>query len=626
MRQPTTMQQRWDHRTTLACRLRVVFFFLTVLGAAVIVSEYQRQEQRALLFHGVEISKGSISPREDWLLDQPIVRTPRTEGKKPSEILFGGVTTTIKNISTNATTSIESGIAEKASQGATSLRTPSANKTISKKEMITKLSQGKALPTNFQARRMPLEQMPNHQNEMVSASLVKNFSEPPTENNTAVVLVAMGKVSENWMVERCVRSIRVGGKFGGTIVVITDGDGYARYSETLLGNTVAAANASTATNRIGRHIDSKQRQIIVMENREEDRTPKTKDGTDVKHYKKRVNMYYKRYKTLVLKYIEQAFEYAYTHDKTDHSNRVLPKHALYLDVDNIVTRPLSGFFEDYYDSVRLQLVNSIQQQGAINTSSKNTFDNETTETVESSGEFSFWSFWRDPHIRTKKATEHLWQSGQIMLSTEHSSQCLDAWRYEMDHTPHNMDQAVLFQMYAKNSTNKFCRFFELPSGGSKEQESDGSDSNPSKNSKPKNRHFQLLSLELAGGIHRSDYPTIVHVTRSRLERFDKKSHFRFLENSLYLNGNASSENEPNPRQSTGTDIDPHTIDSGMTLKGNGVTWKKIIDSFVEVDLRQKRKDKRRKKREHNKRKQENLDHRKENTNKEKKRRRKKKKH
>ena len=56
----------------------------------------------------------------------------------------------------------------------------------------------------------------------------------PTDNNTAIMLVAMGKVSNTtWLTERCILSIRTGGQFTGYIIVITDKEGYAKYSQTV---------------------------------------------------------------------------------------------------------------------------------------------------------------------------------------------------------------------------------------------------------------------------------------------------------------------------------------------------------------------------------------------------------
>jgi len=53
---------------------------------------------------------------------------------------------------------------------------------------------------------------------------------------------------------------------------------------------------------------TKQNRVIVIETRNEDKTPRLKNGAVVRYYKKRTHMLYKRYKTLVLKYLEDAFE------------------------------------------------------------------------------------------------------------------------------------------------------------------------------------------------------------------------------------------------------------------------------------------------------------------------------
>jgi hypothetical protein len=249
----------------------------------------------------------------------------------------------------------------------------------------------------------------------------------PNDDNTAIILVAMGNaiVNNTWLTERCVRSIRKGGQYNGYIIIITDKEGYIKYTETL----VSSGGGDSVNN-------NNNNKVIVIETKNEDISPKNKkNGSDIRYYKKRTHMLYKRYKTLAIKYLEYAlFEFDNNNNNNDNNNVSQQQrrsssekieHALYLDVDNIVAQPLSIFFNDYYNSINIQLVEAKrkiiatattttttkqQQQlllhhGNNSLSSSSSKNNSTTpanaDANANANDFSFFSFWKDPHVKHK---------------------------------------------------------------------------------------------------------------------------------------------------------------------------------------------------------------------------------
>jgi hypothetical protein len=220
----------------------------------------------------------------------------------------------------------------------------------------------------------------------------------PTENNTVIALVAMGKAATaSYIAERCIRSIRAGGRFTGDIILFTDGDGYEKKRQTLA-------------------FDSK---VILIQGKDEDMKPTSADGTRIK-YAGPGHMIFKRFKTLVLEYLG------------DDSRFDDVRYALYLDVDNVVANPLSQLFDDY----AVSMSRTLSHQNSTN--------------------FGYFSLWRDPGMGRK-----FWQGGQIMYDRYRSAGCVNAWRNEMDTVYHPQDQPLLLNV-DNNFTKYTCRVFELP--------------------------------------------------------------------------------------------------------------------------------------------------------------------
>jgi len=434
-------------------------------------------------------------------------------------------------------------------------------------------------PTDVSQSQRETIQPPLHDTQSSLPATTTTRFGPPDDENTAIVLIAFGNITNTWTTERCLRSIRMGGEFKGTVVVITDKVGYKKYSETLHG--INKVCSSGVDNNKAYNSDTKDRrnhnQVVVMENRKEDAEPKNENGHNAGHYenrgaghyKNRRVMLYKRYKTLVLKYVKDA-----TKNEGDSIDQQRVSHVLYLDIDNIVTRPLSNFFNDYFDSIRRPLADARMMVEGLKHDNVGTVDHSHSATSGNSSsnanananakDFGFFSIWRDQSVRHlgDKNGELVWQSGQIMFSMEHSAPCVDAWRNEMDNEEKAMmDQTLLFNVYNQNFSESRCLFFELPKGID-------DDTEYSEEERLKNHHFRLLGRRFAQFKNRSEYPTIVHITTPGLNRVDEQHLSQFLEKSLFLE-----------------DLSPP---SGVTWNGTTFGWDEIVETFMEEQRRKKK--------------------------------------
>ena len=682
-------------RLSLVYKIRLVFISLVCFATFVIFRTYIRQES-ALVFLDT-YNTLLISTSYDYDLDQPsnhknnsTARTTVTNSNHTDNALFfqlrssssssaiskrkntysasyvedNNISTTTKLVPEAEAVGIKGEISSDSFGTIKEQNNNNNNGTTNNGFGISSSSPPSSTSSSMSISMLP-QQQEKQQDVLVSL---------PDDSNTAIVLVAMGfssdsnTTSNNWLVERCVRSIRTGGRFHGYIVVITDREGYKKYSTTL------PQISSYSTNNNNNH------KVIVLESKMKDRIPKMKNGKTIRHLQKRTRMLYKRYKTLILQYMTYAAaalgsnrstgitDTTTTTTNTEEQHASAIEHVLYLDVDNVVARPLSTFFEDYYTSITNQLFledNSYAAAAAaIHTTSNTIMMNNNSIRKRPEEETSFFSFWKDPHVRHKGI--HLWQSGQIMLSTKYSNYCLGLWRQEMDDKKHVMDQALLLNVYIRqiklqqqqyNSSNittterhnnphphRRCLFFELPNnrtsdiaannrnsgvgvevvavGGGSNDDDDVSENNNNsddtvvdqKEQYKSKKHFELLSRDITSIANVNDYPTIVHLTKARLDRLSRRQHEYFLRRSLHLDddsNNRTISTTRNEKQNGGksdgavrilsktkknqdalsihnddNDID-YGNDSNYTIENNGgiiwnnktISWNEIIHSF-----------------------------------------------
>ncbi|MGK3758592.1 MAG: hypothetical protein ACI8RD_010907 [Bacillariaceae sp.] len=189
-----------------------------------------------------------------------------------------------------------------------------------------------------------------------------------------------------------------------------------------------------------------------------------------------------------------------------------------------------------------------------------------------------------------------------MFSTKYSSRCLDAWRYEMDNNKHVMDQAMLFNVYIQNFTEHRCLFFELPNSNNTEDNNhNGNDRNNNNNNIHGREHFQLFSKDIAEIGDTSQYPTIVHLTKMRLDRISQQKHHQFLRKSLLLDDilapndttttttttELKNENDVIIKRNNNNTNNTHNskvIDSSsmtnvINWNNQTISWNEIIESF-----------------------------------------------
>lgn len=327
------------------------------------------------------------------------------------------------------------------------------------------------------------DQQQEHQEQNVLVWNTTREFVRPDNDNTAIVIIAMGGASKSWIAERCIWSIRHGGNFTGPILLLTDGEGYGRYHNRSL--LIQSSGDDSRT--------------FIIQGRPNDFDPVTDGGQKIKYLNQA--MIYKRFKTLTWTYLELAADSSGVLDSFNI------RYILYLDVDNIVTKPLSRFFDDYYSKVKEDYQIVLQNL------------TEDDNDPHLPYPFSFVSMWRDP------GDFQFWQSGQIMLDRQHSLGCEDAWRNEMDtNQTHGMDQPLLMNVVNNFPTYR-CRVFELPRRGSHEH------------------YFDLLRPK---HIKKGRYPTILHITSARFQWFDSKTHQTFVQKILQLDNssdnNSSSSN------------------------------------------------------------------------------------
>lgn len=195
------------------------------------------------------------------------------------------------------------------------------------------------------------------------------LSTVPSNNNTVVSLISMGRLRDTFLVERCIRSIRRKGLFSGTILVFTDEIGYERYQKSVL------------------PWDNRTK---IIRGRDEDLHPKDPSkGTPIKYAQE--TMIFKRFKTHHSKYI--------TEDPTLADSI---RYVLYMDVDNIVGDKLDSFLKAYSKDVTNEYQEAFHKHEMWKQNITAVRDN-----VKSFGEmnnhdgFGFIGMFRDKHLRGK---------------------------------------------------------------------------------------------------------------------------------------------------------------------------------------------------------------------------------
>jgi hypothetical protein len=250
--------------------------------------------------------------------------------------------------------------------------------------------------------------------------------------STAIITISFGKnATRTQLVERWVWSLRGNGDWQGNIFVLTDD---ATHYE-----TVFSSNSSS------------DKKVHVLKAKEEDLYP-VDPNTQPRLVWAKEAMRRKRFKTLVLEYLE---DYFYTSQHTDHNNDIQPQqHVLYMDMEIVVARPISGLLLDYQDQMIRRDIGFLETNG--NGMGSQTVNDTTTTTTANIANNAFMSMFTDCPTCARRNTN----SGVMMLHTQNSKPCLKLWRRLFDDrsTWAVYDQRHLRDLHASTA----CTIYTLP--------------------------------------------------------------------------------------------------------------------------------------------------------------------
>eukprot|EP00531_Pseudo-nitzschia_arenysensis_P000134 CAMPEP_0116139872 /NCGR_PEP_ID=MMETSP0329-20121206/13540_1 /TAXON_ID=697910 /ORGANISM="Pseudo-nitzschia arenysensis, Strain B593" /LENGTH=517 /DNA_ID=CAMNT_0003634937 /DNA_START=203 /DNA_END=1756 /DNA_ORIENTATION=+ len=329
-------------------------------------------------------------------------------------------------------------------------------------------------------------------------TLPRLLSTIPNDNNTAITLVAMGGLVETYMAERCIRSIRQRGFFFGPIMLFTDSDGYKQYQET---------------------IPFMDNRTTIINSREEDLYPReeTKEGQGknqtppLKKYAQR-SMVFKRFKTHHSKYIE-----------ADPNLKDSIRFVMYVDVDNIIGSPMEIFFQEYAKMVADKYPVAVDFHRNFTLTGGNNTEQLTPKTDNSTqNDFGFMSMFRDRHLKGKM------HGGLLLYDRLFETQCVNAWRNEMDTYWDSSDQIMFLRVLADYDRYR-CTVFDLPRDRMNFA----------------NKRIMRDSMEERQGLRPKRYkplqfPTFIHVTKYRVKQLNNATiHNEFVRHLLHLKGNES---------------------------------------------------------------------------------------
>lgn len=316
----------------------------------------------------------------------------------------------------------------------------------------------------------------------------------------------MGRLVDTYVVERCIRSIRLRGQFRGPIFLFTDEVGSTIYNHSMGWDkdntfivqgwdedlhpttTMAAGVVTSLTDTNGNNIDH---QTQNDHHQRPQQQPK-------KYAQQK--MIYKRFKTHHFKYIDALLSNDNKEGGDSSTDNI--RYVLYVDVDNMIGAPLAQFFHDYNKAILDQY--EVWQRQYHPESPMNA----KQQSQPQQPDFSFMSMFRDTHLKGKM------HSGVILYDRYFERRCTDGWRYEMDTYWHSSDQTMLLRVLG-NFTQYRCLAMALPS-----------------------KHLAFASKRLIR--HRPEgketLPTFMHITNYRTQKMTGEVHVQedFVRHVLYL--------------------------------------------------------------------------------------------
>jgi hypothetical protein len=306
------------------------------------------------------------------------------------------------------------------------------------------------------------------------SEILEIFKVVPSSNNTVISIISMGRLVEKFLLERCIRSIRVRGAFDGHILVFTDQNGVQAYRHSLAWDPRTKIVLGWKQDMLPMKNVSIRLPVTDIDGTKEPEMMLVEEP--IRYAQK--TMVFKRFKTHHAKYIAADPDFA--------SGCI--RYVLYVDVDIVITKSLSKFFEDYVDMVMYE-----HNQRDLNYQAQ-------IQPID----FDFFSLFVDRHLKSKMHT------GIILSDLKFQNRCVDSWRKEMDEFYHKSDQTMLLNVIGNYSSYR-CKAFALPQ-----------------------QHFNFANNRIVAEREPSSLPTFVHITDFRTRRLKNStlllSFLRFILN------------------------------------------------------------------------------------------------
>jgi hypothetical protein len=327
------------------------------------------------------------------------------------------------------------------------VKSPSSSVAAKKNDFYSKSATATATTTTLDSKSATTSIIQLDQKHSANPTTSKNTTIP---TSTAIAMISMGDAPKSRNVQRCILSIRRRGLFEGPIIVVTDltGEKHENYQRQIL---------------------QWDKNTLVLEAKPEhlqaSNTPK-----------RRNHMGFKRFKTVVWDYVEEASIH----------------RVLYVDIDVVVGKPLKDFFDYYEESV-----------------AQNFQDAPTTA--------SFVSYFVNQEHKRQEPGKYIAHTGLMVLDRRHSPICLSAWQRVFDNKPKvPWDQVLLaraIEKQAKMATEDpsvgTCSIHELDMD-------------------------QHVLFPEESDLQATKLKTFIHITRLRAGRIDNKVQEDYLTSVLKL--------------------------------------------------------------------------------------------
>eukprot|EP00934_Nitzschia_sp_Nitz4_P005568 Nitzschia sp. Nitz4//scaffold201_size42423//7260//8360//NITZ4_007368-RA/size42423-processed-gene-0.10-mRNA-1//1//CDS//3329541314//5558//frame0 len=247
----------------------------------------------------------------------------------------------------------------------------------------------------------------------------------PWIHSTIIATIAMGNATQTHLVQRLLHSLQSnGGWEHGRIAILTDHPEIFR-SHYHVGSDM--------------HLSEK---IIVLEAKQNDLFPPAANGGAGLATFKREAMRYKRFKTLLLEYLDEYY-------RASDPKQISYRFVVYMDVDIVVARPIAPLLQDYQDQM-------IRKGVFASALSDHPRPSSGDEAESNKRDLPFMSMFSDCPTCARKNTN----SGVIILHRQRSRECLEEWNQLL---LQGADWGVYDQRFLRDiRANGKCKIHTLP--------------------------------------------------------------------------------------------------------------------------------------------------------------------